>query len=37
MLKEQSKVVKAIGQREGVGDADGPGNRKSIFNWFSKK
>ena len=34
MLKEQSKLLKAIGQREGVEEA---GNRKSIFGWFSKK
>ncbi|XP_068726064.1 transient receptor potential cation channel subfamily A member 1-like [Montipora capricornis] len=32
MLKEQSKLLKAIGQREGLDDA---GNRKSIFSgWF---
>ncbi|CAH3024860.1 unnamed protein product [Porites evermanni] len=37
MLKEQCKVVKAIGQRKGVGDDGGPGNRKSLFNWFPKK
>ena len=37
MLKEQSKVVKKTGRRQGVGDPDGPGNKKSIFNWFSKK
>ena len=36
MLKEQSKILKAIGQREGIEEA---GNRKSIFGfgWFSKK
>ena len=35
MLKEQSKLLKAIGQREGLEDT---GNRKSIFSgWFKKK
>lgn len=34
MLKEQSKILKAIGQREGVEET---GNRKSIIGWFLKK
>jgi len=34
MLKEQSKLLKAIGQREGVEEG---GNRKSIIGWFLKK
>lgn len=34
MLKEQSKILKALGQREGVEET---GNRKSIIGWFLKK
>ena len=34
MLREQSKILKAIGQREGVEES---GNKKGFIGWFLKK
>ena len=34
MLKEQSKIIKVIGQREGMEET---GNKKSIIGRFLKK